>query len=231
MAARLRPGRSRRPHRRHRRAGGRPAAAPQDPDRPPAESLINDGTALRGGRGGRGSRTGRHLPGTAARFLLAYAGGVAIGAACAAVVVALRRRLRDRVLESALAVITPFATYLPAQSLGVSGVVAVVTCGLIGSQAGPKVISAGARVQITGFREVIAVRLLWLYSVPYLSKPYVRAAGPRDRGVRLQALVALCGSAAQRPTSARYSLCLPAEAWLWPLKETTRSTERDQAVP
>ncbi|MFF4441633.1 cation:proton antiporter [Streptomyces sp. NPDC001621] len=103
-----------------------------------------------------------------------------MGAACAAVVVALRRRLRDRVLESALAVITPFATYLPAQSLGVSGVVAVVTCGLIGSQA-PKVISAGARVQITGFREVIAVRLLWLYSVPYLSKPYVRAAGPRDR--------------------------------------------------
>lgn len=81
--------------------------------------------------------------GTAARFLLAYAGGVAIGAACAAAVVALRRRLRDRVLESALAVLTPFATYLPAQLLGVSGVLAVVTCGLILSQAGPRVTSAG----------------------------------------------------------------------------------------
>ncbi|MFF1809606.1 Na+/H+ antiporter [Streptomyces sp. NPDC058251] len=179
-----------------------------------AESLINDGTALALYAVVVGAAVQGHAltwSGTAARFLLAYAGGVAIGAACAAVVVALRRRLRDRVLESALAVLTPFATYLPAQVLGVSGVLAVVTCGLILSQAGPKVISAGARVQITGFWEVstfilnsalfvlvgiqtpaivgsissvslghavvtallvggvvIATRLLWLYSVPYL---------------------------------------------------------------
>lgn len=33
-----------------------------------AESLINDGTALRGGRGGRGSRTGRHLAGDRRTF-------------------------------------------------------------------------------------------------------------------------------------------------------------------
>ncbi|WP_405904829.1 Na+/H+ antiporter [Streptomyces sp. NBC_00828] len=179
-----------------------------------AESLINDGTALAlyavvVGVAVQGQAV--TWSGTAARFLLAYAGGVAIGAACAAVVVALRRPLRDRVLESALAVLTPFATYLPAQLLGVSGVLAVVTCGLILSQAGPKVISAGARVQITDFWEVstfilnsslfvlvgiqtpaivsaigsvslghavvtamlvggvvIATRLLWLYSVPYL---------------------------------------------------------------
>ncbi|WP_371600853.1 Na+/H+ antiporter [Streptomyces sp. NBC_00564] len=179
-----------------------------------AESLINDGTALAlyavvVGVAVQGQAV--TWSGTAARFLLSYAGGVAIGAACAAVVVALRRRLHDRVLESALAVLTPFATYLPAQLLGVSGVLAVVTCGLILSQAGPKVISAGARVQITDFWEVstfilnsslfvlvgiqtpaivsaigsvslghavvtallvggvvIATRLLWLYSVPYL---------------------------------------------------------------
>ncbi|MFE2570610.1 Na+/H+ antiporter [Streptomyces mirabilis] len=179
-----------------------------------AESLINDGTALAlyavvVGVAVQGQAV--TWSGTAARFLLAYAGGIAIGAACAAAVVALRRRLRDGVLESALAVLTPFATYLPAQVLGVSGVLAVVTCGLVLSQAGPKVTSAGARVQITGFWEVstfilnsalfvlvgiqtpaivsaissaslghavltallvggvvIATRLLWLYSVPYL---------------------------------------------------------------
>ncbi|WP_371541926.1 Na+/H+ antiporter [Streptomyces sp. NBC_00554] len=179
-----------------------------------AESLINDGTALAlyavvVGVAVQGQAV--TWSGTAARFLLSYAGGVAIGAACATIVVALRRRLRDRVLESALAVLTPFATYLPAQLLDVSGVLAVVTCGLILSQAGPKVISAGARVQITDFWEVstfilnsalfvlvgiqtpaivsaigsvslghavvtallvggvvIATRLLWLYSVPYL---------------------------------------------------------------
>ncbi|MFT9473256.1 cation:proton antiporter [Streptomyces sp. 11-1-2] len=179
-----------------------------------AESLINDGTALTL----YAVVIGVAVEGlavtwtdTAVRFLLAYAGGAAIGCGCAAVVVALRRRLRDRSVENALGVLTPFATYLPAQVLGVSGVLAVVTCGLILSQAGPKVISAGSRVQIISFWEVstsllnsalfvlvgvqtpaivsgigsvspghavitaslvsgvvIATRLLWLYSVPYL---------------------------------------------------------------
>ncbi|MFE5097593.1 Na+/H+ antiporter [Streptomyces sp. NPDC056638] len=179
-----------------------------------AESLINDGTALALYAVVVGiivEDQGFSWTGTVARFLLAYGGGIAIGSACAVVVVALRRRLHDRVLESALAVLTPFATYLPAEAVGVSGVLAVVTCGLILSQAGPKVISAGARVQITAFWEVstfilnsalfvlvgmqtpaivravgsvspgraavtaslvsgvvIATRLLWLYSVPYV---------------------------------------------------------------
>ncbi|WP_269859243.1 Na+/H+ antiporter [Streptomyces sp. RPT161] len=178
------------------------------------ESLINDGTALAlytvvlavAVRGQRFS-----WPGAVARFLLDYAGGVAIGAACAVAVVALRRRLYDRTLDSVLAVLTPFATYLPAQAAGVSGVLAVVTCGLILSQAGPKVMSAGARVQVVHFWEVstfilngalfvlvgietpaivsatgsaalghaavtallisgvvVATRLLWFYSVPYI---------------------------------------------------------------
>ncbi|MFF4136410.1 cation:proton antiporter [Streptomyces mirabilis] len=48
----------------------------------------------------------------------------------------------------------PFAIYLPAQLLGVSGVLAVVTCGLILSQAGSRVNCAGARVHIIGFWEV-----------------------------------------------------------------------------
>ncbi|MFD9224970.1 Na+/H+ antiporter [Streptomyces sp. NPDC060064] len=179
-----------------------------------AESLINDGTALALFAVVVGVVVEGQVFswwGTVARFLLAYAGGVAIGTACAAVVVALRRRLNDRAVESALAVLTPFAAYLPAQAVGVSGVLAVVTCGLILSQLGPRVIGAGARVQIIGFWEVstfilnsalfvlvgiqtpaivsaissvslghavvtallvsgvvIATRLLWLYSVPYL---------------------------------------------------------------
>ncbi|MFF4229520.1 Na+/H+ antiporter [Streptomyces sp. NPDC001820] len=193
-----------------------------------AESLINDGTALAlyavvvavVVEGQVFSWWG-----TVARFLLAYAGGVAIGAACAAVVVALRRRLNDLAVESALGVLTPFATYLPAEAVGVSGVLAVVTCGLVLSQAGPKVINAGARVQITAFWEVstfilnsalfvlvgiqtpaivsaissvslghavvtallvsgvvIATRLLWLYSVPYL----IRAVDHRQVQRRLR---------------------------------------------
>ncbi|MDH6707989.1 Na+/H+ antiporter [Kitasatospora sp. MAA19] len=199
-----------------------------------AESLINDGTALALYTvvvGVAVQQLAVSWSGTAVRFLLAYVGGAAIGSACAAAVVALRRRLRDRTVENALGVLTPFATYLPAQAVGVSGVLAVVTCGLILSQAGPKVISAGARVQITCFWEVstsilnsalfvlvgiqtpaivsaigsvspghaaitallvsgvvIATRLLWLYSVPYLiravdRRPIQRTlrAGARQR--------------------------------------------------
>ncbi|MFE7776758.1 Na+/H+ antiporter [Streptomyces sp. NPDC057445] len=187
-----------------------------------AESLINDGTALALYAVVVGVVVEGQVFswwGTVARFLLAYAGGVAIGAACAAVVVVVRTRLHDRAVESALSVLTPFATYLPAEAVGVSGVLSVVTCGLVLSQLGPKVISAGARVQVVGFWEVstfilnsalfvlvgiqtpavlsavssvslghavvtallvsgvvIATRLLWLYSVPYL----IRAVDRRE---------------------------------------------------
>ncbi|GHH85909.1 putative Na(+)/H(+) exchanger [Streptomyces sulfonofaciens] len=178
------------------------------------ESLINDGTALAlyavlVGVAAEGRVFTWH--GVTLRLLLAYGGGIAIGAVCAAAAVALRVRMRDRAVVSTLGVLTPFATYLPAQAAGASGVLAVVTCGLVISQAGPRLGSAGIRVQTTGFWEVstfilnsalfvlvgiqtpalvtasgagtlghrittaavvsavvIATRLIWLYSVPYL---------------------------------------------------------------
>ncbi|MFJ1549677.1 cation:proton antiporter [Streptomyces sp. NPDC088246] len=74
-----------------------------------AESLINDGTALALYAVVAGivvEDQGFSRTGAVARFLLAYGGGIAIGSACAVVVVALRRQLRDRVLESALAALT-----------------------------------------------------------------------------------------------------------------------------
>ncbi|MFI5746972.1 Na+/H+ antiporter [Streptomyces sp. NPDC051644] len=221
-----------------------------------AESLINDGTALAlyavvVGVAVQGQAV--TWSGTAARFLLAYAGGVAIGAACAVVVVALRRWLRDRVLESTLAVLTPFATYLPAQVLGVSGVLAVVTCGLILSQAGPKVISAGARVQITDFWKVstfilnsalfvlvgiqtpaivsgvdsaslgyaavtallisgvvIATRLLWLYSVPYLIRAVDRRPVQRTLRSGARQRFPLAWSGVRGAVSLAAALAVPA---------------------
>jgi CPA1 family monovalent cation:H+ antiporter len=220
------------------------------------ESLINDGTALAlytvvvgvavQGQVFSWSRT-------AARFLLAYAGGIAVGAACAAVVVALRSRLRDRAVESALGVLTPFATYLPAQAVGFSGVLAVVTCGLILSQAGPKVINAGARMQITAFWEVstfilnralfvlvgietpaivseissvslghaavtaslvsgvvIATRLLWLYSVPYLIRAVDRRPVQRTLRSGARQRFPIAWSGVRGAVSLAAALALPA---------------------
>jgi len=119
-----------------------------------AESLINDGTALVifGVAVGVAVGTLDVGPGGIAwRLVLSYAGGIAVGLALAFLVVEVRRRLHDTRLENVLSVLTPFLAYLPAELLGVSGVVAVVTCGLTLTQISTRVISARTRVQSTGF--------------------------------------------------------------------------------
>ncbi|MDI5965413.1 Na+/H+ antiporter [Streptantibioticus silvisoli] len=119
------------------------------------ESLINDGTALvlysiavADAVSGSPIR-----PGSAAlRFVLSYGVGAAIGLAVGFAAVGVRRLLRgDRLLNSTLSALTPYVAYLPAFAAGVSGVVAVVTCGVTLSQLGPKVITASMRAQSFGF--------------------------------------------------------------------------------
>ncbi|MFF3766298.1 Na+/H+ antiporter [Streptomyces sp. NPDC001922] len=122
-----------------------------------AESLINDGTALVLFAVAVGIATGEHpfsWSSTVVQFVAAYAGGMAIGAVAALVIIAVRRRVHDTLIGSGLSVLTPFATYLPAEVAHVSGVLAVVTCGLMISQFGPRVVDAGIRVMSNSFWEV-----------------------------------------------------------------------------
>ncbi|WP_216819864.1 Na+/H+ antiporter [Frondihabitans sp. 762G35] len=126
------------------------------------ESLVNDGTALTlfaVAVAAATSGTDVTFGPAALQFVASYGVGIAIGLAVGLAVVFLRRFLHDERLESVFSVLTPFLAYLPAEALGVSGVVAVVTCGLVLSQGGPKVISARGRIQGFGFWEV-AVQLL-----------------------------------------------------------------------
>jgi CPA1 family monovalent cation:H+ antiporter len=120
-----------------------------------AESLINDGTALVIYAVAVDAATGKHRPtplGVSGQLIASYAGGIAIGIAVAAIVLVVRRRfLRDPHLENVLSVVTPFVAYLPAELAHVSGVVAVVTCGLALSQWGPRVIRARTRLQANAF--------------------------------------------------------------------------------
>jgi CPA1 family monovalent cation:H+ antiporter len=78
-------------------------------------------------------------------FLLAYAGGVAIGLATTWLSVRVRRRLHDPFQHNLLAVITPLAAYLIAEAVDASGVLAVVVSGLWVSQASPRLFPAHAR--------------------------------------------------------------------------------------
>ena len=119
-----------------------------------AESLINDGTALvvyalavQAASGVRQVDLGE----VAWRLPLSYAGGALIGLATAVIVLVARRRLAGPTQENTLSVLIPFLAYLPAEQVGVSGVVSVVSCGLLLSQATPRVISARTRAQAEGF--------------------------------------------------------------------------------
>ncbi|MFI5756736.1 Na+/H+ antiporter [Streptomyces sp. NPDC051569] len=122
-----------------------------------AESLMNDGTALVVFAVAVQIAVGRSAFawGEATwRFALSYVGGMAIGAAGALLAITLRRRIDDGEIETGLSVLTPFAVYLPAEAAGVSGVLAVVMCGLIISRASPLLTRASSRLQTIAFWQV-----------------------------------------------------------------------------
>jgi Na+/H+ antiporter len=116
-----------------------------------AESLINDGTALAVyaiAVAAVSAAQPLRWWGGALSLLLAYGGGIVIGVVIAVMALLARRLVRGTpVLENTVSVLTPFAAYLPAQLVHASGVIAVVTCGLVISQAGPRTISAETRTQ------------------------------------------------------------------------------------
>ncbi|WP_328862886.1 Na+/H+ antiporter [Streptomyces sp. NBC_00306] len=121
------------------------------------ESLLNDGTALVLLAVGLELLTAGEpfsWATTTLRFVESYAGGVAIGAAIAFALIPVRRHLHEGILHSGLSVATPFIAFLPAEALHVSGVLAVVTCGLITNRVGPRIIGPDARLQSVSFWEV-----------------------------------------------------------------------------
>jgi monovalent cation/hydrogen antiporter len=64
-------------------------------------------------------------------FVLTGVGGVAIGVAGGLLIAAVRKRLDDPPTEITISLLTPYAVYLPAEELGLSGVIAAVTVGVV----------------------------------------------------------------------------------------------------
>jgi CPA1 family monovalent cation:H+ antiporter len=110
-----------------------------------AESLVNDGTALVvyalavGVTVGEDHLSVMHL---LWRFVVSYGGGAAAGVVTAWFSVQVRRRLDDAFQGNLASVLTPFTAFLLAEAIHASGVLAVVVCGLIMSQAAPRIIRA-----------------------------------------------------------------------------------------
>src|SRR5439155_3657066 len=69
------------------------------------------------------------LSGATGQFVLVAAGGVAMGLAVGWLVAQIHRRIDDFEVETVITLLTPYAAYIPAEHLGVSGVLATVTAG------------------------------------------------------------------------------------------------------
>nr|WP_256788588.1 cation:proton antiporter [Frankia sp. AvcI1] len=112
------------------------------------ESLFNDATALTLYTVAVAAVVdGRFdVPLVAGRFLLAVVGGLAVGLAVSWLIGQLRRRIEDPVTETTVSLATPFAAYVPAEELHASGVLAVVTAGLILGSQSRSLLSGPARL-------------------------------------------------------------------------------------
>lgn len=114
------------------------------------EGLLNDATALTilGVAVAAATGDGFSVPSALGRFLLTAIGGIAVGMLTAAAVRLLARPTAgDPLMANAVSLGTPFAAYLIAEQVHVSGVLAVVVTGLIVGHHSPRLSSGASRLQ------------------------------------------------------------------------------------
>ncbi|HWD43893.1 MAG TPA: Na+/H+ antiporter [Actinomycetota bacterium] len=121
------------------------------------ESLVNDATALVTYRVAVAAAVsgGFVLWQAGLRFLVGATGGVLVGLLVGWLVAEVRRRLDDPVVEIVISVVTGYVAYLPAELLGVSGVLAAVTAGIYVGWRAPELASASTRLLGFSFWEVV----------------------------------------------------------------------------
>jgi CPA1 family monovalent cation:H+ antiporter len=123
------------------------------------ESLLNDATALVALR----TTTAAILASVSVlevggRFVLAAGGGIVVGLGMAAVLALARKRVDDPVLDTTLSLVAPFLTYLAAEAVQASGVLAVVIVGLLLGHKSPALQSASSRLaEQTNWRTITFV--------------------------------------------------------------------------
>ena len=113
------------------------------------ESLLNDATALtvyRAALGAAATAATVSAVGSIASFFVVAIGGIAIGLAVGWLVVQVRARITDTPVEITVSLLTPYAAYLPAELLGVSGVLAAVTAGLYIGRRASRIMGSAVRV-------------------------------------------------------------------------------------
>jgi Na+/H+ antiporter len=158
------------------------------------------------------------------KFVATGVGGVVIGLAAGWVIRSVRARIDDPPTEITISILSGYAAYLPAEELGLSGVIAAVTTGLYMGWHTPQLTTPLMRLQGISVWEilmfllnailfllvglqlpgvlddlsgptagelafwgllvsvvVIGVRLVWMFTIPYLIRAVDRRAVQRER--------------------------------------------------
>ena len=125
------------------------------------ESLVNDASALVAYKVAVAAAVGGSfsLLDASLEFVLAVAGGVAIGLAVGWLAARIRKALHDINTELTISLFTGYAAFLPAEELGVSGVLAAVTCGLYVGFRAPDIAEPQTRMQGEGLWGIVGFLL------------------------------------------------------------------------
>ena len=128
------------------------------------ESLVNDATALVAYRLALvAAVSGEFSLGDAAlSFVVVSIGGVAIGLVAGWAITYVLARLEDPPVEVLLTLLAPFGAWLPAEVLGVSGVLSVVTAGLVVGRRAPRIFNSDTRVLGSGVWQMVVFTLTGL---------------------------------------------------------------------
>jgi Na+/H+ antiporter len=127
------------------------------------ESLINDATALvLYGLALEAARSGVFsLSQGALEFVWVSLGGIAVGLVAGWLAIELERRISDPPVGVIVSILVPFATWIAAGALPipVSGVLAVVTAGIVLGRAAPRVFGSDMRVLASGVWQMLIFTL------------------------------------------------------------------------
>jgi len=121
------------------------------------ESLVNDASALVTYRFAVAAVVSGSfsLLSASLEFAVVSVGGIAVGLVIGWLLVKLEPRIGDPVIEILLSLLAPVATYLLAEKLGVSGVLATVVTGLYMGRMAPRIQSATTRIRSRAIWDVV----------------------------------------------------------------------------
>jgi monovalent cation/hydrogen antiporter len=163
-----------------------------------SETLFNDATALVAYQAALGAAATAtfSLASAGAQILVAGIGGILVGLAAGLAIVWLRRRLNDPPVEITISLLTPFAAYLPAERLGVSGVLATVTCGVVVGWFAPFIMESDTRLRGRAVWDFLMFALNGLVFILIGLQLSTVLAGPLSRPVpEVLAITALIAAA------------------------------------